>query len=591
MSEESAVTLTGRSMLIRFAILLAVSCGVGMAGVFSGWLRVDQAIPCAVFIGIICGTLFFWNFRLAVAFLGLAVLMFTRSMDIPHFVASCELNVILFLVGMMVVVGALRDLGFFTWIVQLIVSMPNLTGWKFVSVTALASALLACAVDEVTSIIFISTLIFQVCDRLKLDPTPYILIAVLCTNVGSSGTMMGNPVGILIGSKGNLSFGDFMMWAFPLMLAALLATLALTLVIYRKSLREFDAKLQARLSQGLTLVPVISIPYKAGLALLILTVGAIASHHQLEKLLNLAPNTVLYIAPLICAGVVMICKPDRARHYIENEVDWWTLIFFMMLFAVAGTLTYTCVDQVMAAKFSDAAGSNKYTLVPLIFASSAIGSAFVDNVIFVASFCPVIDQLAFSVQDMPLWWALLFGACFGGNITMIGSTANIVALGMLEKHSGKHMTFFRWLRVGLLSTVLSGAIAVGGILLLERFMPDRFVRIGFDQIEQIIASGRSFKGKNVELVALLAADPRGETREGYSAFTAGAPDRELQRQLATRIEVQIPDALLEKLGADAPRGSRPERKYILRGRLTSFGKGELRLEVTRIVTKPHSQKK
>ena len=159
------------------------------------------------------------------AFLGLAVLMFNKALTIPHFVESCELNVILFLVGMMVVVGALRDLGFFTWIVQMIVSMPNLSGWKFVSVTALASALLACAVDEVTSIIFISTLIFQVSDRLKLDPTPYILIAVLCTNVGSAGTMMGNPVGILIGSKGHLSFGDFMMWAFPLMLAALLATL------------------------------------------------------------------------------------------------------------------------------------------------------------------------------------------------------------------------------------------------------------------------------------------------------------------------------------------------------------------------------
>ncbi|MBQ6353216.1 MAG: hypothetical protein IJJ28_08110, partial [Lentisphaeria bacterium] len=487
MSEESAGSLTGKGLLTRSAILLAVSCGVGLAGVLSGWLRIDQAIPCAVFIGIICGTLFFWNFRLAVAFLGLAVLMFSRSLDIPHFVESCELNVILFLVGMMVVVGALRDLGFFTWIVQLIVSMPNLTGWKFVSVTALASALLACAVDEVTSIIFIATLIFQVCDRLKLDPTPYILIAVLCTNVGSSGTMMGNPVGILIGSKGNLSFGDFMMWAFPMMLAALLATLALTLLIYRKALREFDTKLQARLAQGLTLVPVIRIPYKAGLTLLILTVLAIASHHQLENLLNLAPNTVLYIAPLICAGVVMICKPNRARHYIETEVDWWTLLFFMMLFAVAGTLTYTGVDQVMAAKFSGAAGSNKYTLVPIIFASSAIGSAFVDNVIFVASFCPVIDQLSLSVQDMPLWWALLFGACFGGNITMIGSTANIVALGMLEKHSGKHMTFFRWLKVGLISTIISGAMAVGGILLLERFMPDRFVKLGFDQIEQIAA--------------------------------------------------------------------------------------------------------
>ena len=591
MSEENAGSLSRKGMFTRFVILLALSGAVGGAGVCSGWLKVDQAIPCAVFVAIICGTLFFWNFRLAAAFLGLAVLMFSKSLDIPHFVASCELNVILFLVGMMVVVGALRDLGFFTWIVQMIVSMPNLKGWKFVSVTALASALLACAVDEVTSIIFISTLIFQVCDRLKLDPTPYILIAVLCTNVGSSGTMMGNPVGILIGSKGNLSFGDFMMWAFPMMLLALLATLSLMLLIYRKALREFDAKLQARLAQGLTLVPVISIPYKAGLSLLILTVLAIASHHQLESLLNLAPNTVLYIAPLICAGVVMIFKPERARHYIESEVDWWTLLFFMMLFAVAGTLTYTGVDQVMAAKFSSAAGSNKYTLVPLIFTSSAIGSAFVDNVIFVASFCPVIDQLALSVQDMPLWWALLFGACFGGNITMIGSTANIVALGMLEKHSGKHMTFFRWLKIGAISTAVSGAMAVCGILLLERFMPDRYSLLGFDQIEQIVAVGRHFDNKNVELVSLAAAAPAEAGGGEYLKYTLSSPDRELQQQLGTRIEARIPAPLIAELGKDAPDRNHPERKYIVRGTLTSLEGGVLLMEVSEIVKKPHSQKK
>ena len=93
----------------------------------------------------------------------------------------------------MIIVGALRDLGFFTWIVQLIVSMPNLSGKKFIAVTAIASALLACAVDEVTSIIFISTLIFQVCDRLKLNPIPYILICVLCTNVRQCGNYDGEP--------------------------------------------------------------------------------------------------------------------------------------------------------------------------------------------------------------------------------------------------------------------------------------------------------------------------------------------------------------------------------------------------------------
>ena len=574
MAEETAAKLTKRGMLIRAVILMAASVGVGAAGVLSRVLTADQAVACAVFVGIILGTLFFWNFRLAVAFLGLAVLMFNKALTIPHFVESCELNVILFLVGMMVVVGALRDLGFFTWIVQMIVSMPNLSGWKFVSVTALASALLACAVDEVTSIIFVSTLIFQVSDRLKLDPTPYILIAVLCTNVGSSGTMMGNPVGILIGSKGHLSFGDFMMWSFPLMLAALLATLLVTLLVYRKSLKEFDVKLKARLAQGLTLVPVIRIPYKAGLTLLVMTVLAISSHHQLETLLKLEPNTVLYIAPLVCAGVVMICKPARARHYIEDEVDWWTLLFFMMLFAVAGTLTHTGVAQVMAKGFSRAAGSDTRTLVPILFVSSALGSAFVDNVIFVASFCPVIDQLALNVKAMPLWWALLFGACFGGNITMIGSTANIVALGMLEKHSGRHMTFFRWLKIGLLATVFSGAVAVGGVLLVGRFMPDHPSKLAFAQISEIVAAGRSFDGKSVELLC-LAVPASDDSGGGVFLLRSIDPEQELS------IRARIPEQLLAKLGDDAPSAERAERKYIVVGRL-SGDRNALTLDVESI---------
>ena len=467
-------------MISRFAILLAAAGLVGFGGAASGAMTATQSTACAVFISIIFGTLFFWGFRLAVAFLGLAVLIFNKSMDIPTFVSSSSLEVIMFLVGMMVIVGALRDLGFFTWIVQLIVSMPNLNGKKFIFVTATASALLACAVDEVTSIIFISTLIFQVCDRLKLNATPYILIAVLATNIGSAGTMMGNPVGIFIGTKGQLTFGDFMVWSFPLMLVSLFLTTGLLLWYFRKDLAKFDVSLNERLERGLSIAPVVKVPYMRGLILIVLTVVAIASHHQTEELLGLDKNSVLLLMPLICAGIVMIIKPDRARYYIEKEVDWWTLIFFMLLFAIAGTLEHTHVDQVLANGFSKIAGKEVTTLVPFIFTVSAFGSAFVDNVIFVAAFSPVIEQLSVTIKDLPLWWALLFGACFGGNITMIGSTANIVALGMLEKHGGSHITFFQWFKIGLLCTVVSGALAVGSLLIFAPKMPDH--KITFNKL-------------------------------------------------------------------------------------------------------------
>ncbi|NOY74909.1 MAG: hypothetical protein GXP32_03855, partial [Kiritimatiellaeota bacterium] len=485
--EGSETNISTRDLIKRLVILLTISVSAGFWGA-NTIFNTTQATACAVFLAIILGTLFFWNFRLAIAFLGLSVLICSNSMDIPTFVKSSALEVILFLVGMMIIVGALRDMGLFTWIVQLIVSMPNVSGRKFIVLTSVVSALLACAVDEVTSIIFISTLIFQVCDRLKLNPTPYILICVLCTNVGSAGTMMGNPVGIFIGTKAGFTFGDFMVWSFPVMLLALAATVALTLFYFREDLRKFDVNLKERLDRNLSLAPSVQVPYKQGLFFLALTVALIASHHQLEIIFGLEKNSVLLIVPLICSGVVMIIKRNRARHYVEREVDWWTLLFFMLLFAIAGTIEHTQVDQVVAERLSDFCGSNPFTLIPFIIAVTAVGSAFVDNVIFVAAFSPVIEQLSTYTKDMPLWWALLFGACFGGNITMIGSTANIVALGMLEKHSHIHMRFFDWVKIGLISAIVACGIAWGALSLLSPYMPDRYAEVSF----------ADFRGKRAE---------------------------------------------------------------------------------------------
>jgi len=471
--EETSVKLTLGTLIKRSVILLAISIGVGCSTYCTETLSSLQSISVSVFLAIILGTLFFWTFRLAIAFIGLAVLIFTKSLTEKSFVASSELPVILFLVGMMIIVGALRDLGFFTWIVQLIVSMPNINGKKFIFITSISSAILACAVDEVTSIIFITTLIFQVCDRLKLNPTPYIIICVLCTNVGSAGTMMGNPVGILIGSKGGLSFGDFMLWSFPVMIVALLATAGITMWYYRKDLAQFDVQLQERLSRNLTLVPKVKVPYKKGLFLLSVTILFIACHQLLEQLFGLEHNSILLIAPLVPAGFVMIIKRNRARHYLEREVDWWTLIFFMLLFAVAGSLKHTEVTVEFAKYFTQYCGDSPAVLIPVILSLSAVGSAFVDNVIFVAAFCPVIEELATTLKSMPLWWALLFGACFGGNITMIGSTANIVALGMLEKRSHGNIKFWDWFKIGFISSLIACTIAWGALMILSPHMPDR----------------------------------------------------------------------------------------------------------------------
>ncbi len=475
---EDGFMSTDDGLYKKAALLLALGAIVGILTHITGGTSA-HVISVTVFAIIVLGTLFFWTFRLAIAFLGVATLLIANVLDIPGFVNAASLEVILFLVGMMIVVGALRDLGFFTWVIQLIMGAKSMTGMRFVVITALVSALLASLVDEVTSIIFMAVLIFQVCDTLKIRPTPYLIISVMMTNIGSSGTMLGNPVGIFIGTKAGLTFEDFIIWAFPVMVVALLVTCVVVIVWYRKEIHHFEENLQLRRQKELGLGPVVEVSPWKGLVVLVGTVGLIAIHYRLERMLGLKPNTILLMAPLISAGIIMIVRRHRARHYVEVEVDWWTLTFFMLLFAVAGTLEHTGFTARMAAGFAKVFHGQLPMLVVAVAVISAVGSAFVDNVVFVAAFVPVVKSLAANgYHAEPLWWALLFGACYGGNITMIGSTANIVALGMLEKRYHEHIRFWEWFKVGAVAGGIATAVSIVAVILLMPFMPNRGVAGG-----------------------------------------------------------------------------------------------------------------
>ena len=465
------LTNSKREMLggaVRVFSLVGISGLVALLA-YSVGLDRQQVMSCSIFMMIIMATLLFWQFRLAIAFVGIGLLMATNVLTLPTFIRECKLDVILFLVGMMVTVGVLKELGLFTWIIQSVIAIRHITGPMFVVIISFLGAFMACAVDEVTSIVFVATLIFQVCDTLKIRPIPFIIIAVLGTNIGSSGTMLGNPVGILIGQNTSppLSFAEFLTWSFPIMLVTLSVSVCVLMYWFRSDIRLLSERLEARRELGLGLGPLVRVPYKRGLAILLGMIGFIAMHRELENGLGLAPNTVLIVAPLVIAGLLMLWRHERARHYIEADVEWWTLLFFMMLFAVAGTLEETRVTAKIAGYFQEVFGHRPAILTPVIIGISAIGSAFVDNIVFVAAFMPIVNKL----EQTPLIWALLQGTCLGGNITMIGSTANIVALGMLEKRYRVHVYFFEWFKVGAVVGLVSCLIAWGGIALLSPYMP------------------------------------------------------------------------------------------------------------------------
>jgi len=454
-------------MAKKFFALIIISLSLALLSL-QGGLSPHQSTAIGIFSASVLGTLFFWDFRLGFVFLGTSVLLITRTIDIENVIKFASVEVILFLVGMMVLVGLLKDAGFFAWIVQLILRIKNLTGRKFVIVISAVSALLSTMTSEVVSVIFMVAAVLEICDYFEVDPVPYIIISVLATNIGSAATVLGNPIGILIASKAGLTFEDFIVKAFPLAMVCLLVSIGIVLAWYRKSIKVLDTRIK-ELGANEILIRLISVPpekeLKIGLGIFGITLLFISLHHRLELAWGLEPNTILLTLPLLSSGCVMIWKWQKAREFIEKDVEWWTLLFFMLLFAQAGTLKYTGATDVLAQKLASLAGNSIQVLIGIVLWISTIGSSLLDNVVLVAAFIPVIQGFeSLNVSLQPLWWALLFGGCFGGNITLVGSTANIVALGVLEKERNIRMTFLRWFWIG--STVGAATAVVVWIALL-----------------------------------------------------------------------------------------------------------------------------
>lgn len=412
-----------------------------------------QVLATAIFSGFILGTLLFWKFRLAFAFLGIVALLATDVLDLPHLIEFASLDIILFLVGMMVVVGFLEERRFFEAVIEKALTLlPGRAKLLIASMMAMA-ALSAALMDEVTSILFMSAITSQLTKRFRLDPVPFIIMIVFATNIGSSATVVGNPIGVMIALRGGLTFVDFLRWATPIAVAGLLIAIPLSFWYYAKELTHLDQALRHR---GKVL-EVEQIPTKDLLLSSLLFLGTIAGlvlHHQLESLLGLEKNTMLIGVAAFFAGIALFLERDRARALVEERVDWWTLTFFMLFFASAGTLRYVGVTRRIADGFITLTGGREGLLLAAMTWGSGLLSAFMDNVLAVGTLIPVVNDL----QEMgafvkPLWWGLLFGGTFLGNLTLIGSTANIVALGILERDEGVHISFLRWLKPGLIVAI------------------------------------------------------------------------------------------------------------------------------------------
>ena len=454
----------------QFIIYFAINTAIGF-GLYNLLQDTTQTIAATIFIALVIGTLMFWRFRVAIAFVGVVVLLLTRTIDLPHTIQFMNLDVIIFLVGMMVIVGLLRRSGFFRWLLAKALEISRFEPRRLMIIILVMAAVMAAMVDEVTSILFITALVLDLCDYYGVSPVKYVISVVLATNIGSSWTVLGNPIGILIALRSGLTFENFLQWALPVGVVSLIALIVIILMWQRDDLRLLKTKVEAKLKGGGAgfLDEWAGVKdrglFKGSAALFIGVIIFLALHHRMELMLGLEPNTLLVATAIGGAGIAMLWQRGLARELLMRDVDWWTLIFFMFLFAKAGCLQYVGLTDVISSYMLQLSGGNLMTLIPMVLWISGFASAAADNVVVVAAFVPVLQTLTAKLSTPVLWWALLFGGTYGGNMTMVGSTANIVALGILEDRKGYSMKLSYWIRIGLLCSLVPMAIGTAALLI------------------------------------------------------------------------------------------------------------------------------
>lgn len=435
-----------------FAAFLGSLVGVVALGVAVDLTR-TQLLAVTIFSSFILGTMFYWQFRLAFALIGMTALLAGQVIDIPHLVEFANLDIILFLVGMMLVIGFLEERKFFEVVTERFLAAIGHRPYALLAAMMGFSMLSAALVDEVTSILFMTTLTLHVAKRFKAPPLPFVMMIIFATNIGSSATVVGNPIGVLIALRAGLTFADFLRWATPISVAVLALAIPLCFLVFRKAIAALAAGLHHVRGETVHVEAVSPKDFWTALALFTATIVGLILHHPMEHWLHLPKNTLLLGVPFLMGGIALLLEGEKARSLFEKRVDWWTLAFFILLFASVGTLHYVGVTDRIAEGLRAAAGHNPLALLALIMLVAAVLTALLDNILVVATFIPIVADLAtHGIAVGPLWWGLLFAGTLGGNATMIGSTANIVAIGMLERQ-GETMRFGRWLGPGLAITL------------------------------------------------------------------------------------------------------------------------------------------
>ena len=406
--------------------------------------------------------------RTVVALAGAALMIAFGVLDQAGAVEAIDFNTLALLIGMMIIVGVLRETGVFRYAGWRAARMVNGNPWRllvaFVLITAFSSAFL----DNVTTILLMVPVTMAICSDLGLNVRPFLIGEIIASNVGGTATLIGDPPNILIGSATGLDFVDFLTNLGPLVLGLLPVTIAALWLVYgrRGALGTLAPETTAILDESHQHRHITDerLLRHSG-TVLILTIAGFVLH----GLLHLEAGSIAMFGAIT---LLLISKVDP--HKVLAQVEWPTIFFFVGLFILVGGIEEIGLLDTIARETVELTSGNLVLTALLLLWLAAIISAIVDNIPAVATMIPLtssmarilfpefagLDEAALALRPeiAPLWWSLAVGACLGGNGSLVGASANVVAVGMAESR-GTRIGFWGFTRVGLPFTLVTHVVA------------------------------------------------------------------------------------------------------------------------------------
>lgn len=399
------------------------------------------------------------------AILGGALLIATHQIGYNEAVEKIDLNVVFLLIGMMMCVNILASTGLFEWIAIVTAQIAKGNGPRLLMLMLFVTAFLSAFLDNVTTIILIAPITILITQLLEIPTTPFLILEAVFSNIGGTGTLVGDPPNIIIGSQTHLSFNDFIVHLGPI---ALIILLVVSFIVKLRIGHLFDVSEDAK-KNLMQAEPKLAIIHPGRLKKALPCMGLVLLGFFVSHLLHIETGIIALAGGFL---MCLVCKQDI--HHALAKVEWNTILFFVGLFMLVGALEENGLFTLLGSGLLELTDGKLLVTALAILWFSALASAFLDNIPLVIAFIPILDSIipgfcaqaglevgspeAIHTISEPLYWSLALGACLGGNGTIIGASANVVVTQIARKNKYK-LTFGDFFKIGFPTLLLSVSLS------------------------------------------------------------------------------------------------------------------------------------